>query len=113
MGLHQEVIDHYQRSGLKFWKLRPEIRAEIRRARPGFKFTFFPNSILNTIWIIGLSALYFIILWNGMGDGETSMEQDAISSLMGNNQNWKVAPETNIETRFDDVLVSQILTKGN
>ena len=88
--------------------MSPEIRAELRRARPGINVTVFP-SFIDIIWKLSLFIVCYQILFHSTSPENNDIDNSSISSLLTGSNDWKVSPEKNIETRFSDVLVNYLI----
>lgn len=103
MKMHKEVLEHQKYINHMKFISSPKIRAEIKKAKPGHKFSYeFPWKKF-IFW--GLSA--FAIYWFFFKEENKDVKPGGtgvLNKIVGKNDD-EVVPESDIETRFSDVLV--------
>ena len=107
MGLHAEVIEHQRYFGnyKSSVFVSQDVRKEMMRANPGFTIT--KTSIFRPIIFMALSGTLIYFLWSSLVNRSSSDAGGGggiLNALL--NRSMDVTAETDVETRFSDVLVS-------
>lgn len=111
MGMHKEVVEHSKHiKHLKF-ATSSRIKAEIAKANPGYN-TEKISSLLNKLIFYGLSAalIYYFFFRENNSAIDASSNDSLLGNVLGEGEAG-IKPEENIETRFSDVLVMQMILR--